>query len=339
TWSVTPDNVFQLYYSTGNSVMLTLAPQSSLTGQAGTLTATVNGFALTKAFQVCFPHVVGLDTIPVDVCAATYTLAGVPDDSPATLQWKIFDCGGNTSILIGYGAYSVFDKTTANEQPCTEATIVCALRMTINGQNYPFFVDEKIISIPEAPPATANLVIYPGSHPLNASSVTSGPSGTYTLIAYTSSSTSPLPYRWAITGPDGATQILYGSSAIVTFSITGTYTISLSDSSSCWPALEASTTFTVLPTYSLYPNPVTTGILNIAPVSGSTSTFCLSYTIRSIATGVIVLQGQARSNILTALPQINVSTLSSGLYLVQLTACSTGKLTPPLIQADVIVIP
>ncbi|MDR2362624.1 MAG: T9SS type A sorting domain-containing protein, partial [Prevotellaceae bacterium] len=271
--------------------------------------------------------------------------AGVPDDSPATLQWKIFECGDNMSILIYYGSYSVFDKTTTDEQPCTEAVIVCALRMTINGQNQVFFVDEKIISIPETPPVTATPVVYPGTHLLNTSPVTSGPSGSYRLVAVTTSSgilnISPPAYRWIVTGPDGAMQILYGARATVTFMITGTYSISLSDSSSCWSTPGVSTTFTVLPTYSLYPNPVTTGILNIAPVSGSTASHtCLAYTIRTVATGAIVLQGQvSRSSGQRAPSQINVSSLSSGLYLVQLATCGTLLQPSTLIQTDVIVIP
>jgi hypothetical protein len=69
--------------------------------------------------------------------------------------------------------------------------------------------------------------------------------------------------------------------------------------------------------YSLYPNPVTAGILNIAPVSGSSATHtCLAYTIRPVATGAIVLQGQvSRSSGQRAPSQINVSSLSSGLYI------------------------
>ncbi|MDR0729104.1 MAG: T9SS type A sorting domain-containing protein, partial [Prevotellaceae bacterium] len=151
-------------------------------------------------------------------------------------------------------------------------------------------------------------------------------------------STSPLPYQWAVTRPDGATQILYGSPATVTFLMAGTYTIELGYSS-CWPTSGASVTFTATSLYSLYPNPVTTGILKIVMDKGSSlSHTCLAYTIRSVATGAIVLQGQVNTS-LTILSQINVSSLSTGLYLVQLATCGTLLQPSTLIQTDVIVIP
>jgi hypothetical protein len=70
----------------------------------------------------------------------------------------------------------------------------------------------------------------------------------------------------------------------------------------------------------------------------SLSHTCLAYTIRSVATGAIVLQGQVNTS-LTILSQINVSSLSTGLYLVQLATCGTLLQPSTLIQTDVIVIP
>ncbi|MDR0667562.1 MAG: T9SS type A sorting domain-containing protein [Prevotellaceae bacterium] len=344
TWSVTPSDTFQLFYDTGNSVMVSRTPNSWLSGQAGTLTATINGVVLTKAFQVCAPYIVGFDTIPVEVCAATYTLGGVPDNSPATGQWKIFDCGDDMSVLTDYGDYSVFDKTTVDEQPCTVAIIACALRMTLNGENYPFFAGEKKISIPAATPFTGGfLLIYPGTPSVitpSVSPVTSGTSGVYSLVVSTpvgAVDINPPVYQWTVIGPDGSIQTVYGSPASVTFSIVGTYTIYLGYVS-CWPILSHSTIFTATPTYSLYPNPVTGSILNISSVSVSSVT-CLSYTIRLVSTGAIVQQGQVSGTGQRVPFQINVSTLPAGMYLVQLSTCGTSRLPSTLIQTSVIVIP
>jgi hypothetical protein len=303
SWSVAPASAFSVTASNDTSATVKAL---NYIGMQGTLTATVNGAAVTKLIQTCTSNVSisGLSSA-CSGATVTFTVTG----APAGYTWSN---SSNLTLLSTSGNSASFRAGTATGKAWVGIQVAGVQ------------VAQHNFSIAETP--AGSITNYNGVYDC---------SGTYLFSASgVPSDISTLNVQWEMLPPVGLSTLHAGKNLIISFSVSGAHTLKMRYYGTCGYSPYATKTISVtggLSLLSAYPNPASS-ILEIEieeelqtmlQSSSSLSSSAGVYRVRlvSVQTGAVEYNQVLSSS--SGNLSVNVSTIPDGLYNLTLTQGNT----------------